>query len=93
MVVLESGPAAVMEVVIGFDHEPPVSPKKVDEIRTDPDIDLGPWQPMATTQAQEIALQIAAGAIAIVVADRKTDDARLADCLPQFARRDDGPAS
>ncbi len=82
MVVLEGCLAAVVEVAVGFDHDPPVSPKEVNEIRTDPDVDLRARQPMAATEAQEVPLQVAARATAALVPDWKTDDACLADRLP-----------
>jgi hypothetical protein len=40
---------------------------------------------MAATQAQEVSLQVTAGAIATAVADRQTYHARLANGLPQVA--------
>jgi hypothetical protein len=37
---------------------------------------------MAATEAQEVSLQVAAGAIATLLANRQADDTGLADGLP-----------
>jgi hypothetical protein len=85
VIVLKSRLAAVVEVAIGFDHEPPLFPKEVDEIWADPNIDLGQRQPMASAQAQEVSLQVTAGAIAALLANRQADHVGLADGLAQLA--------
>jgi hypothetical protein len=71
VVILKGSLATVVEITIGFHDETLISPKEVEEVWTDPDIDLGPRQSMAATEPQEVSLQVTASAIATRVADRQ----------------------
>ena len=80
MVVLKGNLSPVVEIAVGFNHQPFAGPQEVDEIWTDRDVDLGPWQPMAATQAQEVTLQVAASPVlGVLGADRQAEYVCLAD--------------
>ncbi len=61
MIVLKGHFASVIEVAVGFDHEPLLPPEEVDEIGTDANVDLGRRQTVAAAEPQEVSLQVAAG--------------------------------
>ncbi len=57
-VVLKGLFAAVVEVAVGFYHEPSLTPDEVDQVRADGDIDLRPREPMTTAEPQEVSLEV-----------------------------------
>ena len=82
-IVLEGLPAAVMEIVVRFDRQAPLSPEEVDEVRADANVDLRSWQAVPTTQRQELLLQIAARAVLrIAFVERQAQHVRLPDRPP-----------
>jgi hypothetical protein len=84
----------VVEVAVGFDHEPALGPEEVDQVRPDSDVHLGRRQPVAATEAQEVSLEVAAGAVAAVgLLDRQSENVRLADRPAELIRGNrTGPA-
>jgi hypothetical protein len=56
VIVLEPHFATVIEVAIGFDHESCLSPKEVNEVGADANVDLGWRKPVTAAEQQEVSL-------------------------------------
>ena len=87
-VVLKGHSTSVIEIVIGFDDQALLGPKKIREIGADANIDLRRWESVPATELDEIALQIAARAVATApLVHGQTDHIRLTNGSAQLARR------
>jgi hypothetical protein len=79
----------VVEVAVRLDHQLLAAPEEVDEVAADPNVDLGARQRVASAELQEVALQIAAGAVPLLGAKRKPADLGLASRATQFTLWED----
>jgi hypothetical protein len=87
-VVAECLLSAVVLVAIGFDHEADVAPDEVRLVLADLNIDLRHRKARSPADPQEVALEIAAGAVmADVLAKRQTKHLGLADRSPHLGLR------
>ena len=87
-VVLEGHLSSVVEITVGFDHHPSLRPEKVDEMRSDPYVDLWLRQAVTAAQSEEVALEVAASAVvAIFITERQAKHAGLANCTAQLPSR------
>jgi hypothetical protein len=78
-------------LAVGFDDQPLLSPKEVNDETTNAHVDLGFGQAMTTTQLEEAQLQLAAGPFGElpVVADREARDLGGTNRLAMFGRAHD----
>jgi hypothetical protein len=65
MVVLEGDVAVVVLVAVGFDREVDGGPDEVDRDFPDAEVDHGRWDAMALAEGEEVALEVAAGAVGV----------------------------
>ncbi len=70
---------AVILVAISFDHEAEIAPNEIRLVFADLDVDFRPGQTESPADRQEVALEVAAGAVVgNVLAERQTENV----CLP-----------
>jgi hypothetical protein len=87
-IVLERLTPTVISVAVGFHDQAPIAPEKIDEMRSDTDVDLWRRQPMTPTKLKEGTLEIAASTVTVRAGpNRQAEDLRLAYRPTQFLRR------
>lgn len=69
----------VIAPAIGLYRKPTVAIEEVDQISTDPNVDLGHRQTMPTAKAQEVPLEVAASTVVRRILHSKTEHVRLSD--------------
>jgi len=80
--------APVVAIAVRLHGKTTVAPEKVDEVRPNADVDPGKRQPMSSADPQEVALEVAAGAIsANVLAERESQHVTLPNRAAKLARR------
>jgi hypothetical protein len=83
-------PAAVVPIAVGFDHESEIRPDEIRLVLTNWDVDLRHGQAISPADPQEVALQIAAGAIVTsVLAERQATHICLPNRPSQLLLRND----
>jgi hypothetical protein len=66
--------ATMVLVAVGFDYEPEIPPNEICLVLANLNVDLGHWQAVSPADPQEVALEVAAGAIVVdVIAERQAE--------------------
>jgi hypothetical protein len=86
-VVVERLPTAVVLIAIRFNHEPEISPDEIRLILAELNVDLRKRQAVSSADPQEVALEVAAGAVVWnVLTERQAEHLRLPNRPPHLSR-------
>jgi hypothetical protein len=87
VVVLKSDRPAMGRIAVGFNDKARLTPEEIDSHPADRNVDLRLLQSRATPKAKEVALEVAASAIALDLTKPKTKELGLPNGAPHEASR------